>query len=133
MNKKSIKLVAIGVLISLLTFIGVGCTPEQQAAWDALAPHQQTAILASYSAPTGGPSASQWAALRKCESSGNYGAVSASGKYRGAYQFDYGTWDNYGPAGDPAAASPAEQDARAKALYADRGHRPWPKCGRFIR
>ncbi len=71
--------------------------------------------------------------LRKiaaCESGGNYAAVSRSGKYRGAYQFDTRTWATVGGTGDPAAASPAEQDARAKALYDRRGSNPWPVCGR---
>lgn len=84
-------------------------------------------------APAGGPSEAQWAALRQCESGGNYQAVSNSGKYRGAYQFDARTWAGLGPAGDPAAAPPAEQDARAKLLYSQRGWRPWPVCGRHLR
>jgi peptidoglycan hydrolase CwlO-like protein len=80
-----------------------------------------------------GPTEAQWAALRKCESGGNYRAINPSGRYRGAYQFDYRTWNALGPAGDPAAAPPEEQDRRAKALYAMRGARPWPECGRFLR
>lgn len=71
--------------------------------------------------------------LRKiaaCESGGNYRAVNPSGKYRGAYQFDYRTWAGVGGSGDPAAASPAEQDLRAKMLYDRRGAQPWPVCGR---
>jgi len=83
--------------------------------------------------PLGGPSEAQWAALRNCESGGNYRAVSASGSYRGAYQFDYRTWAGLGGSGDPAAAPPAEQDARAKLLYSQRSWRPWPVCGRFLR
>jgi len=70
-----------------------------------------------------------WAALRRCESGGNYSAVSASGRYRGAYQFDQQTWESVGGTGDPAAASPAEQDYRAKLLYEQRGARAWPTCG----
>jgi hypothetical protein len=70
------------------------------------------------------------AAIRACESGGNYGAVSSTGKYRGAYQFDYGTWASVGGTGDPAAASPAEQDKRAAILYSQRGAAPWPICGR---
>ena len=73
-----------------------------------------------------------WAALRKCESSGNYQAVSKNGKYRGAYQFDMKTWAGYGPAGDPAQASPAEQDRRAQLLYQARGIQPWPRCGKLL-
>ncbi|TXI54418.1 MAG: hypothetical protein E6Q57_02395 [Mycobacterium sp.] len=83
--------------------------------------------------PAGGPSEAQWAALRNCEAGGNYRAVSRSGKYRGAYQFDQRTWEGLGGTGDPAAATPAEQDARAKLLYSQRGWRPWPNCGRFLR
>ena len=83
-------------------------------------------------APPGGPSEAQWARLRKCESGGNYAAVNPSGKYRGAYQFDYRTWNALGTPGDPAAAAPAEQDRRAKLLYSYRGWKPWPQCGRFL-
>ncbi len=80
----------------------------------------------------GGPSYAQWAALRQCESSGNYRAVSASGLYRGAYQFDLGTWAGVGGSGDPAAAPPAEQDHRAQVLWSQRGPSPWPVCGRHL-
>lgn len=78
------------------------------------------------------PTAEQWAELRWCESSGNYGAVNFSGRYRGAYQFDQETWDSVGGSGDPATADPAEQDKRAKILYATRGSAPWPYCGRYL-
>lgn len=70
------------------------------------------------------------ARIRRCESGGNYSIVSASGRYRGAYQFDYRTWAGVGGTGDPAAASPAEQDYRALILLRQRGTRPWPVCGR---
>ncbi len=65
-----------------------------------------------------------WAALRRCESGGNYGAVSSSGTYRGAYQFSRSTWNSVARGSyphlvgvDPAAAAPADQDAMALALY----------------
>ncbi len=74
-----------------------------------------------------------WEALRFCESTDNYRAVNPSGRYRGAYQFDLPTWESVGGTGDPAEASPSEQDARARELYARRGHSPWPVCGRFVR
>ncbi len=80
----------------------------------------------------GGPSYEQWAALRQCESSGNYQAVSPSGLYRGAYQFDLSTWASVGGSGDPALASPAEQDHRAQVLWSQRGPSPWPVCGRYL-
>lgn len=75
----------------------------------------------------------KWAALRQCESSGNYQAISADGLYHGAYQFDVQTWQSVGGTGLPSAAEPWEQDARAKALYAARGDAPWPNCGRYLR
>jgi hypothetical protein len=85
-------------------------------------------IRARHEPPAGGG----WAQLRQCESGGNYQAVSPNGRYRGAYQFDRSTWQAMGGSGDPAAAPPYEQDARARALYALRGSAPWPHCGRFL-
>ncbi|MGI9600609.1 MAG: transglycosylase family protein [Acidimicrobiales bacterium] len=73
-----------------------------------------------------------WERLRFCESSGNYRAVDPSGIYRGAYQFDRQTWRTVGGSGDPINASPSEQDARARALYALRGNQPWPVCGHYL-
>jgi len=90
-------------------------------------------------APSGGPTAEQWAALRHCESGGRYDAVNPSGHYRGAYQFSQATWDwvagvsNQSLVGvDPAAAAPADQDAQAFALYDMRGPSPWPTCGAHL-
>jgi len=89
---------------------------------------------------SGDPSAEQWASLRACEASGNYSAVSPSGRFRGAYQFDQATWDHVATrsfphlvGADPAKASPADQDAVALALYRSRGASPWPRCGRALR
>ncbi len=74
--------------------------------------------------------------LRQCESTDNYQAVSASGLYRGAYQFDQTTWDDV--AGrffpwlvgvDPIDAEPWWQDAMTRALWSERGRQPWPICG----
>jgi hypothetical protein len=77
------------------------------------------------------------ARLRACESGGDYGAVSGSGAYRGAYQFSRGTWNavakEWAPwlvGVDPAAASPVEQDNMASALFAEQGRNPWPNCGK---
>lgn len=67
--------------------------------------------------------------IAQCESGGNPRAVSASGQYRGKYQFDPATWAAVGGAGDPADAPEAEQDRRAALLYAQRGPAPWPVCG----
>jgi len=89
---------------------------------------QQPATAQSTGSPTAAEAA-LLARIRHCESRGNYQIVSASGRYRGAYQFDYRTWAGVGGSGDPAAASPAEQDYRALLLLRSRGSRPWPNCG----
>lgn len=68
------------------------------------------------------------ASIRACESGGDYSANTGNGFY-GAYQFDQQTWSSVGGSGSPAAASPAEQDARASKLYSQRGSSPWPVCG----
>lgn len=67
--------------------------------------------------------------IAQCESGGDPRAISSDGTYRGKYQFDRSTWAAYGPAGDPARASEAEQDRRALKLYNARGTAPWPVCG----
>ncbi|MGQ0803419.1 MAG: transglycosylase family protein [Actinomycetota bacterium] len=68
------------------------------------------------------------ACIRECESHGSYSSVSRGGTYRGAYQFSQTAWESVGGTGDPAAAPPAEQDARAAALYSQRGSAPWANC-----
>jgi hypothetical protein len=95
-------------------------------AWD-------RAAIAMREGPYGIASSDKWEMLRFCESTNNYRATSATGTYRGAYQFDYATWQTVGGTGDPAAAPPAEQDARARELYARRGDAPWPECGYHLR
>lgn len=78
---------------------------------------------------SGGGAGGHLASIRACESGGDYGAVSPDGNYRGAYQFDYQTWQSVGGQGDPATASPSEQDQRAQMLMDQRGSSPWPNCG----
>jgi peptidoglycan hydrolase-like protein with peptidoglycan-binding domain len=88
---------------------------------------------AAPSAPSGaGTSGAPGATLAKiaqCESGGDPTAVSASGTYRGKYQFSTSTWASVGGTGDPAAAPEAEQDQRAAMLYARSGAGQWPVCG----
>jgi uncharacterized protein YabE (DUF348 family) len=82
---------------------------------------------------SGGGSASlNWAALAKCESGGNPAIVSSNGLYYGLYQFTVGTWAAVGGAGLPSQASPAEQTARAQALYDRSGAGQWPVCGKNL-
>jgi hypothetical protein len=59
-----------------------GCTPEQIALFNHVTGPYQDAVTDE-----------QLATLRLCESTDNYAAVSASGRYRGAYQFSQTTWD----------------------------------------
>jgi len=82
----------------------------------------------SYSGGGGGGAGGNLASIRACESGGNYGTNTGNGYY-GAYQFDQQTWNSVGGSGNPANASPAEQDARAQALINSRGSSPWPSCG----
>ena len=58
------------------------------------------------------------------DTAGGYEAVNPNGHY-GAYQFSPGTWASVGGKGNPAEASPAEQDQRAAELLARRGTQPW--------
>jgi nucleoid-associated protein YgaU len=87
--------------------------------------------LVSATSAGAAPSPSAWAALRNCESSGNYAADTGNGYY-GAYQFDLSTWASLGYSGLPSSASPATQDAAAQTLYAQRGSEPWPVCGAYL-
>lgn len=68
------------------------------------------------------------ARLRQCEAGGNY-ANKHNPKYRGAYQYDYSTWADYGGYHDPADAPSAVQDQKAWETYQRRGWQPWPVCG----
>lgn len=78
------------------------------------------------------PSAEQWRQLRFCESTETY-SVDSGNTFYGAYQFTWDTWGTVGGSDNPAHAPPAEQDARARLLFARRGAQPWPICGRFLR
>ncbi len=73
-----------------------------------------------------------WAALARCESSGNPRAVSSSGKYRGLYQADASFWRTYGGlayASRADLATASQQTAVAMRGYQARGRSPWPSCG----
>jgi hypothetical protein len=67
-----------------------------------------------------------------CESGGDPTAVSPSGAYRGKYQFSRATWKGLGGKGDPAAATEAEQDARAEQLMSEQGPSAWPTCSKRV-
>jgi hypothetical protein len=76
----------------------------------------------------GGPTPETLASIRACESGGDYTSDTGNGFY-GAYQFMQGTWEAVGGTGNPAEASPAEQDKRAAMLYEQSGAGQWPVCG----
>ena len=82
----------------------------------------------SATATGGGYAGGQLAAIRQCESHGNYSTNTGNGFY-GAYQFTQSSWEAVGGTGNPAAASPAEQDKRAAMLMARSGPQNWPVCG----
>lgn len=68
-----------------------------------------------------------WEALRFCEAGGDYTKNTGNGYY-GAYQYNIGTWANYGGYARPDLAPPAVQDAKARETAAARGFSPWPAC-----
>ncbi len=93
----------------------------------AVAPSSQ-----GYRAPSQGkvvtgsaPSGDILSRIRMRESGGNYATNTGNGYY-GAYQYDAGTWNNYGGYRVASDAPPAVQDAKAAETYARRGCNPWP-------
>lgn len=104
------------------------------------------AVVTSTTAPPPPTTIEPWpsdrvlAALRQCESTGNYRQVGTwdghPSKYSGAYQFDQSTWNATASDRRPdligvlaAHASPSDQDQMARWLWQDRGPSPWPTCG----
>lgn len=86
------------------------------------------------------PTAAQWAALRNCESGGDYQIVSSNGKWHGAWQAEIPTWralwDRIGRP-DIAHLAPEKapreiQDYFAALLYQQRGGQPWPVCSKRV-
>jgi hypothetical protein len=90
------------------------------------APTAQAASLPD--APPAAADDPRLATIAECESGGDPTAISASGRYRGKYQFTRATWRLVGGSGDPAAAPEAEQDQRAATLLAKQGPKAWPVC-----
>lgn len=124
MKKRIIRYAGALALVFGLT-LSTACTPEQVQLY--------MGFVQAYKAEVVSPG--RLASLRACESGGNYRAVSSSGRYRGAYQFDQRTWNSVASRHhsllvglDPAAAHPAQQDLMARALWSERGNQPWPNC-----
>ena len=113
--------------------------PPAPPAPPAPAPQVVTAALASPAPPPPPPRSvlaagtpGVWAALRHCESGGNYADNTGNGYY-GAYQFSLGTWRGLGLSGLPSQAAPAVQDEAAQRLEARSGWGQWPSCSRRLR
>ena len=131
---KLTRALAIGSVV-LGTMGLAGCNLQEQQLFHQARQTDLFMKIAATRSP-GAPSDETLANLRACESHGNYGAVSSSGTYRGAYQFSRRTWNNVAgtvlPAfvqHDPATAPPHVQDAMARALWKMEGPRQWPVCG----
>ncbi len=77
------------------------------------------------------PSQAAFAALRNCESGGNYGDNTGNGYY-GAYQFALSTWQSLGYSGLPSQAPPAVQNQAASRLQAEAGWGQWPACSQML-
>ena len=75
-----------------------------------------------------GDTSSELQKIAQCESSGNPGAISPDGTYRGKYQFSRETWRELGGTGDPASAPVSVQDEMAVKLMQSQGPGAWPNC-----
>ncbi len=71
------------------------------------------------------------AALRGCESGGNYQDNTGNGYY-GAYQFSASTWHALGYSGLPSQFSPSVQDQAASVLQQRYGWGQWPACSMML-
>lgn len=78
-----------------------------------------------------------WQKLAMCESGGRPNAVSGTRKqFQGLFQIEYPrTWVAHGGPKElpPKAASVMEQFYVALHIYVDRGSKPWPYCGKFLK
>lgn len=99
----------------------------QQAAQQASSPSSSNSSSGGSRSSGGGGAGGSWAAIRQCESGGNYSDNTGNGYY-GAYQFSASTWHSLGYSGLPSDASPSVQDQAAQQLQARSGWGQWPVC-----
>jgi hypothetical protein len=96
-----------------------------------------TTVIKALAKPTSGDpaSAATWDALAKCESGGNWQAVSEPREgvqYYGGLQFALSSWQRVGGTGLPSQASKATQVEMGKRLQARQGWVAWPTCARRL-
>jgi hypothetical protein len=88
------------------------------------------APLAVAAAPAQASSSqTNWDAVAKCESGGNWHANTGNGYY-GGLQFNMRTWKAYGGQGQPQHASRGHQIQVAENVKHHQGMRAWPNCGK---
>jgi hypothetical protein len=124
--------------LAVARFTEAANTARWYAAATANLLQQAAAATRSAHRSSSGGSGNPLDCIRHRESRGQYDVVNSSSGAAGAYQFMPGTWNtNAAAAGrpdlvgvNPAAASPADQDAMAQHLLATQGMSPWGgSCG----
>ena len=116
--------------IEVVTPLKAKQAAEEAAAKAKIAAARAKTVTAA-KAVYGGTIDGAFALLRQCEAGGNYATNTGNGYY-GAYQYNIGTWANYGGYARPDLAPPAVQDAKARETQARRGWSPWPACARKL-
>lgn len=78
-----------------------------------------------------------WQKLATCESGQRHNAVSGKrDQFQGYFQIEYPrTWKAHGGTSgiQPKNATLREQFDVALHIYVDRGYKPWPYCGKFLK
>jgi hypothetical protein len=107
---------------------------DAAAAEQAAQAEQARPAVTSYAAPASQDNGGFLDCVKQRESRGDYTVHNTQGSgASGAYQFLPSTWDSIASSSgrsdlvgvDPAAASPADQDAMAAQLYSQQGTAPW--------
>jgi hypothetical protein len=93
----------------------------------AAAPAHRGFCTSEFQAQFGWPDPEKAARVCQCESRGNPRALSRNGLYAGLFQFSVESWRRTG-GGD--VFDPWANSAQAYRLFARKGWRPWPTCGR---
>jgi uncharacterized protein YabE (DUF348 family) len=130
------------VVYSVTYVDGTATTQVQVSSAVVTAPKAQVVRVgtkvAVASTTTGAPAvatgALNWDAVAKCESNNHWNDNTGNGYY-GGLQFSASTWiSNGGAVYAPRAdlATREQQIAIATKLYAARGSKPWPVCGKYL-